>query len=86
MVFSVGQLNYAKFGSDNPCCHGNENLEMLTENLPQLWLYIRQSRNFWFYGMVYGDGLLNYASARTDPCCHGNENLNFLQKICHNET
>jgi len=22
-------------------CHGNENLEILTENLPQLWLHIR---------------------------------------------
>jgi len=45
--------------SDDPCCHGNE---IFAVNLPKLRLYIRYSRNFWSYGMVFGVDQLKYAS------------------------
>ena len=59
---SANLMVSVKLCSDDPCCHGNEKLEILPQNLPQLRLHIRQSRNFWFYGMVFGVGQFNYAS------------------------
>jgi len=59
---SANLMASVKLCSDDPCCRGNEKLGILPENLPQLRVFIRLSRDFWFYGMVFQVGQFNYAS------------------------
>ena len=50
-----------KLLSDDPCSHGNENFEILTVNIGHNSGYIKDSRNFWFHGKVFGVDQLKYA-------------------------